>query len=487
LSLNTESVPSAASRATPERALVHRSPAAAWLPVLIAGAGVWSLPIPAALEPRAWNLLAIFVGTVVGLISRPLPLGAVALLGIVATVITGTLTIGEALSGFSNSVVWLVITAFFIASGFLKTGLGPRIAYLFLAALGKRTLGLSYGLVATDLVLAPVIPSNTARAAGVVFPILRSLAAELEARMAVGGATRAFLTLTAYQGTVVTSAMFLTAMVANPLVVELAGKLGVQISWGTWAIAAMPPGLCSLIVVPFILYRLCPPDVSETPAATELARSELARMGRVTPAEWTMLAVFVVLLLLWIAGPGMGIDATTAALVGLALLLLSGVLAWADLSGDQEAWNTAVWFATLVMMATFLNDLGLTRWFSDQVGTWLRGMSWVPAFLALSLLYFYSHYLFASNTAHVSSMYAPFLAVALAVGTPPMLAALVLAFFSNLFAGLTHYGTAPAPIFFGAGYVAMGVWWKLGAIISVVNITIWLTVGGLWWKLLGLW
>lgn len=465
----------------------RRAPAVGWLPVLAAGAAVWSLPAPAGVEPRAWHLLAIFVATVVGLISRPLPLGAVAMLGIVVTVLTGTLTIGQALSGFGNSIVWLVITAFFIASGFLKTGLGTRIAYLFLTVLGRTTLGLSYGLVATDLVLAPAIPSNTARAAGVVFPILRSLAAELEARMAAGSATRAFLTLTAYQGTVVTSAMFLTAMVANPLAAELAAKLGVEISWGTWAIAAMPPGLCSLIIVPLLIYRLCPPDVSETPAASELARSELAKMGRVTSAEWTMLAVFVVLLLLWIFGPRVGIDATTAALVGLALLLLTGVLAWADLSGDQEAWNTAVWFATLVMMATFLNDLGLIPWFSDQVGARLLGVSWVPAFLALSLTYFYSHYLFASNTAHVSAMYAPFLAVALAVGTPPMLAALVLAFFSNLFASLTHYGTAPAPIFFGAGYVAMGVWWKIGAVVSVVNIAIWLTVGGLWWKLLGLW
>ena len=52
---------------------------------------------------------------------------------------------------------------------------------------------------------------------------------------------------------------------------------------------------------------------------------------------------------------------------------------------------------------------------------------------------------------------------------------------------MTHYGTAPAPILFGSGNVPIGTWWKLGALISVVNITIWLGVGSLWWNLLGLW
>ena len=105
----------------------------------------------------------------------------------------------------------------------------------------------------------------------------------------------------------------------------------------------------------------------------------------------------------------------------------------------------------------------------------------------LSLTYFYTHYFFASITAHTSAMYAPFLAVALGLGAPPLLAALVLGFFSSLFGGLTHYGTAPAPIFFGSGYVSLGTWWRVGAIVSLVEIAIWLGIGGAWWRVLGLW
>ena len=198
--------------------------------------------------------------------------------------------------------------------------------------------------------------------------------------------------------------------------------------------------------------------------------------------------VFLALLGTWLFGqPALGIDNATATLAALGLFLLTGVLRWEDVTSHREAWNTFVWFATLLMMATFLGELGITAWFTRQVSTVIGHTGWVAGFLALSLIYFYSHYFFASVTAHVSAMYAPFLAVALALGTPPLLAALVLGFFSALFSSLTHYGIAPAPIFFGTGYVSLELWWKVGAILAGVNIVIWLGLGGLWWKLLGYW
>jgi DASS family divalent anion:Na+ symporter len=137
---------------------------------------VWFVPAPEGVDPKAIHLMAIFIATIVGIILKPLPMGAVAAIGICATAATGTLTINQALTGFGNRVIWLIVLAFFISRGFIKTGLGARIAYLFMAALGKNSLGLSYGLIATDLVLAPAIPSNTARSGGVIFPILRSVA-----------------------------------------------------------------------------------------------------------------------------------------------------------------------------------------------------------------------------------------------------------------------------------------------------------------------
>lgn len=457
---------------------------------LALGAAIWFVPAPEGVEPAAWHLLAIFVGTIAGIIAKPLPMGAVAIMGIAVTALTETLTIQESLSGFSNATIWLIVLAFFIARGFIKTGLGARIAYLFVARIGGRTLGLSYGLAATDLILAPAIPSNTARAGGVVYPIARSLASGYQSEPDDGTARRvgSFLILTAFQVNVVTSAMFVTAMAANPLAVELAGGVGVDISWTQWAIAAIVPGLVSLAVVPWLIYRLYAPELKETPEAPVQARSQLDAMGPMTRAEKTMLATFALLLAMWTLGDQLfDLSSTVAALIGLGVLLVGEVLTWDDVLNERSAWDTLVWFAALVMMATFLNELGLVPWFSEKMSGAVDGLGWQSALILLTLVYFASHYLFASNTAHVSAMYAAFLATAIAIGAPPLLAALVLGFISSLYGGLTHYGSGPAPVLFGSGYVPLGAWWRFGALMAVVNIVIWMGVGSVWMNLIGVW
>ncbi|MDZ7723294.1 MAG: DASS family sodium-coupled anion symporter [candidate division KSB1 bacterium] len=297
----------------------------------------------------------------------------------------------------------------------------------------------------------------------------------------------AYLIKTSFQGTMITGAMFLTGMAANPLAVNLAGDLGVDISWSLWALAAVLPGFLSLLCVPWILYKLYPPEIKETPEAAQLADKELSRMGPMSRQEYVMLFTFLLLLFLWVFGHVFSMHSATAAFVGLVILLVSGVLSWDDVLNEKGAWNTLVWFSALVMMASFLNILGLIPWFGETVGLLLTGLPWMTAFLFLSLIYFYSHYFFASSTAHVSSMYLPFLTVALSVQTPPIVAALVLAFFSNLYGSLTHYSMGPAPVMFGAGFVKMGDWWKIGGALSLVNILIWLVAGGVWWKIIGLW
>ncbi len=454
-----------------------------------AGGLVLLLPRPETIEPQGWRLLAIFVATIVGIVARALPMGAIAMVAVGVAVLTGTLELEEVLDGFSNDVVWLIVSAFLLAGTFIRTGLGRRIAYVFMSLVGNRTIGLVYSLAATDLVLAPVIPSHTARSGGVVFPIVQSLA-----RSAFGSTERedvrrtaGFLTFATYQSTVVISGMFMTSMAGNPLAVELAAQQGAHITWRLWALAALVPGLISLALVPAIVYRLYPPAIRHTPDAHLLARAELKRLGPMSREERILVGVFVGLLAGWSFGSSLGIESTASALASLGVLLLTGVLRWDQVAREREAWSTFVWFSVLIMLATELGEFGVPRWLGETFTGAVGSVSWGVGFLALSLAYFYSHYFFASNTAHISAMYAPFLAVAIALGTPPLLAAFVLAFFSNLFGCLTHYGAAVAPIFYGAGFVPVGTWWTIGGLLSVVNITIWLVVGGIWWKLLGIW
>lgn len=453
------------------------------------GAIIWFIGAPAGLDEKAWHLFAIFVATIVGLIIKPMPMGGVAILSITAVVLTGTLELQDALSGFQNTTIWLIVIAFFISRGFIKTGLGNRVAYMFVKKFGKKTLGLSYSLLVSDLLLSPAMPSNTARGGGIIFPIIRSLSQTFGSDPKDGTEKKigSFLTKTAFQGNMITSAMFMTAMAANPLAATIAGDAGVNITWTGWAIAALVPGLVSLLVIPYFIYKVYPPEIKETPAAAEMATQKLKEMGPLKKSEWSMISVFLLILGLWIFGEKIAISATTTALIGLSVLLLTSVLSWNDIKKEEGAWDTLVWFAALVMMASFLNTLGMIPWFSDLMGGTVSGMSWVWALGALALIYFYSHYFFASSTAHVSAMYAAFLAVAIAAGAPPMLTALILGFFGNLFGCITHYGSGPAPVFFGSGYVTQNKWWSIGFAISIIHILIWGLVGGIWWKVLGLW
>jgi divalent anion:Na+ symporter, DASS family len=456
--------------------------------VAAVGLAIWLVPRPEGVDPRAWRLLAIFVATIVGLVTKPVPMGAVTFLGLCVALATRTLTLPEALSGFANSTAWLIATAFFIAAGFIQTGLGERIAYILVVLFGRSTLGLGYSLVASDLVLAPIIPSNTARAGGVIYPILQSLT-----KTTVNGDTpadrqaRAFLTLAAYNGTVITSAMFLTSMVGNPLIAQLAAAQGVRISWGLWALATSVPGVASLLIVPALIYWMCARGAALSADAPDAARSALARMGPMKRSERIMATIAVVLLAAWILASTIQLDPTASALIAVGALLVTGVIGWEDVAQHREAWNTFIWFATLVMMAGFLGQLGLIKWFTGEVDRLFGHVGWVTGFSGVLLVYFYSHYFFAASTAKIGAMYAPFLAVAIALGTPPFLAALALGFCSNLCAGLTHYGTASGPILFGSGYVSIPTWWKVGLVVSFINITIWIGLGAAWWHLLKLW
>ncbi len=454
----------------------------------LVGLAVWMLPGPEGVNPKAWQLFAIFAGTIVGLILQPLPMGAVVLIALTTTTVTGVLSIQDALVGYMNPTVWLIVVAFLFARAFSKTGLGRRIAYVFIGAFGHRTLGLAYALGLADLVLAPGIPSGAARTAGVLFPVVKSLAVTYGSEPGpTAGRIGTFLMLSAYQVHAVTCAMFMTSMVANPLIVELTKKtVGVELTWTGWAVAALVPGLISFFAMPYLVMRMIKPEIRETPEAATLARTELARMGPMHREEWVVIGVFGLTFFLWVTGSWTGLEATVVAFVGLCLMLLLGAISWDDVIGEKSAWDALIWFGGLVGMAVMLSKLGLMEWFSRYVASHVTGLPWLPALGVLVLVYMYSHYFFASLAAHTTAFFVPFLTVAVAVGAPPYFAALTFAFFSSLCASLTHYGGGPSPVYWGSGYSTVAQWWRVGFAASVLYIVVWFGIGPVWWKGLGL-
>nr|WP_317429715.1 anion permease [uncultured Mitsuokella sp.] len=456
------------------------------------GAVLWFLPHPEAITPIAWHLFAVFAATIAGFILQPMPIGAVAFIGVTAGALLGVISVKTAISGYGNSTIWLIVCAFLLARAFIKSGLGSRIAYLIIKAIGKSSLTLGYAITLSDFVISPATPSSTARAGGIIYPIIRSLSSALHSEPNDGTARKfgAYIMQIEYQANAITCAMFMTAMAGNPMSVELAAKtIGVEITWSEWALAAAVPGVISLIVMPYLLYKLYPPEIHEMPHAKKMAVEALEKMGPMSYMEKVVLVVFVGALALWATSSLTHMNATGVGMLAVTVLLLTNVLTWQDVLQEKGAWNTMFWMGSLIALAGALSSSGFIKVVAGMAGSAIAsaGLSWLTAFILLALIYVYSHYAFASVSAHIGAMYAAFLAVAVAVGTPPLLAAIAFASLSNLMIPLTHYGGGAAPILYGAGYVPQGKWWQLGFIMVTVYMIIWLGIGSFWWHVIGLW
>lgn len=305
-----------------------------------------------------------------------------------------------------------------------------------------------------------------------------------------------YLSLVNYHSNPITSAMFITATAPNPMVVKLisdATGANISITWTQWAVAMLLPGIACILLMPLVIYFVQKPEITQTPNVKEFTSAKLSELDAISTHEKIMPGVFAFMLLLWANIPAMlfgsafEVDATTTAFLGLSILILTGVLTWDDVLKEKSAWDTIMWFSVLIMMATFLGKLGLVKWFSQNIEFAIghAGVSWVGAVAILTLIYLYTHYFFASTTAHITAMFAAFYGVGLTLGAPPMLYALILAATSSLMMTLTHYATGTAPVIFGSGYSTLGEWWKVGFVMSVVNLIVWIGVGLIWWKVLG--
>lgn len=458
------------------------------------------IPVPAGLAPHAWYFFAIFAGVIVGLVVEPFPGPAISLFGVtLATVLAPWVLYSPediarpgfnavnaaltwALSGFGNSTVWLIFGAFMFALGYEKTGLGRRIALLLVRAMGRRTLTLGYAVTVADTLLAPFTPSTTARSAGTIFPVIRNLPPLYDSKPNDPSARKigSYLMWTALAATCINSSMFLTAMAPNLLAVEIVKKTAkLDISWMDWLTAFAPVGVILLVSLPLLVYVLYPPTIKEGSEVPAWADEELRTMGGLSRREIILAVLVLLALAMWIFG-GDFVNATTAALIVVSLMVLTGIVSWDDILSNKQAWSTLVWFATLIALADGLNRTGFVTWFAQSVSAHMGGFSPTIAMVVLVCVYFFSHYLFASITAHTTAMLPVMLAVGGAIPGMPMQAlAQMLVLSGGIMSVLTPYAGGPNPVYYGSGYLPTKDFWLLGAIFGAIFFGLWLAIGTL--------
>lgn len=463
------------------------------------------LPPPPGLEPHAWRYFAIFAGVVAGLVFEPLPGGAIGLIGVALVAVLSRAVlfsptelaqpnfraeqaaVNWALSGFANSTVWLIFSAFMFALGYDRTGLGRRLALMLVRRMGGHTLTLGYAVALADLLLAPFTPSNTARSGGTIYPVIRNLPALYGSRPHDPSARRlgSYVMWVAIAATCVTSSMFLTGLATNLLALELVRKTaGLTLEWTAWLVAFLPVGVILLGLVPLLTWWLYPPEVRASHEVPAWAAGELAKLGGVSRREVILTALVLGALGLWVFGGGV-VHPTVVALSVLGVMLLVGIVTWDDVLGHRSAWATLAWFATLVALADGLNRVGFIGWFAHAAAEPLMKVSPSVAGIGLLLVFYFSHYLFASTTAHATALLPVMLVVGRAVpGVDLPQFALQLCLTLGLMGILSPYATGPSPIYYGSGYLPARDYWRLGAIFGVIFLLVFLLVGLPWMRLI---
>jgi DASS family divalent anion:Na+ symporter len=443
--------------------------------------GIWFSPVPEGLVPAAWHLFALFVAAIVSVVIGAFPILTSSVLALAAAVLTGTLAPAKAYSGFANATILLIVVAFLVARAVVKCGLGERLGHLVVSAFGRSTLGLGYSVFLVDGVIAPAFPSNTARS-GVLYPLVLSVAEAAGAKPGEVGRQRlgSFLMFSGIASLTVSSALWFTAMAANPLGAEIARGYGLEIGFGSWLVASSIPTLAAMALLPFILYKVVSPEVTATPEAPRAARRALAELGPLRPHEKIVAATFAGMVGLWAAAATIGLDSTAVAFLGLGVLLATGVLTLGDIAKEGDVLATFIWFAVLFTLSGQLNELGFMGYLGERLAGALGGLPAAAAGVVLVVAYVLLHYLFVSQTAHLLALFGVFLDVGVKLGVPVAILAFLLLFATNFFSANTPQGSSANLLFAGSGYLSQGQLYRLGALTTAFNLVLYLVVGIPW-------
>lgn len=443
--------------------------------------GIWFAPVPAGLTAPAWHLFAIFLAAIVAVLVGAFPLLTSTMLAVAAVVLTGTITPAQAFAGFANASVLLVVVAFIVAQAVVKSGLGRRISLFMVSRFGGSSLGLAYSLVLTDAVIAPAFPSNTARG-GVLFPVVLSVAQGADSRPddEQGRRLGGYLMYCSMASLAVSSALWMTATSANPIGVQIARDLGIRIDFGVWLLTASVPALTAIVLLPLVLLKLFPPGVNATPDAPAAARAALASMGSLSRDETITAVAFALMVAGWIFADPLKLNVTSIAFAGLGVLLMTDVLTLDDIARQGDTLTTFLWLAVLFALSGQLNELGFMGYVGQRLAGGLSGLSWPVLYVTLVVLYVAIHYLFVSQTSQVLALLAVFLDVGIRGGVPAPLMAFALLFASSYFSVITPQGGSQNVIFVGSGYLTQRELYRLGFLVTLFFLTVFLTVGTAW-------
>lgn len=440
------------------------------------------LPIPKELTHETWCFLGIFLVVISGLILEPIPSALIGLIGVFSIAMLGLMgktpdeNIQWALSGFSNSIVWLIVTICMFAVGYQKTGLGKRLSLFLIKYLGKSSLGLGYTIAFADLILTPVIPSNTARSGGIIYPIVINIptlcnSSPTYKRRKIG----AYITWVSISTTCISSAIFLMVLTPYMLMISSASNtMDITISLDAWLHVSLFLLFPLFLLTPFLVYVIYPPERKNVPEASYWALNELQKIGKISFKEIIMGVFTLLIVCVWFFAKRFDISIISILTLILGMMIVMRIISWDDIIGNKSLWNIYIWFATLITLASGFQTKEIIQWLVNHVEVFLITLSPQMVMILLLIVFFVLHYFFASLIAHISLLFSPFLLIASKFVTSDQLNMFIIFLCSSigLMGILTPYSMGPSAIWYAKGYVTPKEWWCLGALFGLIFISV---------------
>jgi anion transporter len=399
---------------------------------------IWSIPTPIGLAYNAKMALGIFTFALILWVSGGLPNYVTSLIVMVLLPVTGAWSETSTLGVFGYEVIWLMVAAFIIASGMEKSGLARRLALFLITKLGKSTNRVLVVLMATNFLIAFVVPSTTARAV-MLLPIVILIMEVFQ----VGNESKndqnfgKLLSLQGIQANNLSTAAIVTATSSQILAVSFIKDLtGSDISWLRWFMAAAPITMATLVASFFIGKLMFPIKNQEASVARLQSLDEQYRsLGKMSGVEKKALIIFLITILLWATDElhvqmfGFEISLVVVAIVSAAIFLMPhfGILDWKE---AKIPWNLMIFSCGAYAAGLALDDTGVASWALSSIFGKLgvNTMGFFATYAVIMFIASFSHFVFTSKTVRTIILIPAIISIANVAGFDPVALALPASF-----------------------------------------------------------
>jgi len=441
------------------------------------------------LPPEGKYPLVIFFWCIVLWIVRPIPEYLTSILGVAVLLVIGLNPAKDLLSGFAGTTWWMVTFANFLGACIIATGLGRRIAFFLLNKVGNSFLRVLYATTMTNNILAPFTPSNTARGA-IMYGVTEGINDAMGFKRGEKKGDHTITLANMFINTTNTN-MFLTAMGGNAIFVSLITSFtNRSLTWNDWFMAAFVPMLPAVLILPYIVYKLFPPDLKGITLKKEIFAEKLAALGPMTRAEKATLVIMLLTLLMWATELVHGIDSATVSFFMAIALLFPGIGAvkWKDIE-SKIPWDTLIWLGFAMSLAGVVNGTKGFQWLVDQgvaAAPWMQNLNFVGFMVVVLVVVTFAHILFSGMNAMGMIVVPVALSLAAANGFDPYAAGLATALCVSTAAFFLPFNSAPNLLFYGSGRYDTYDHLKGAVPLAFVCIACLLFGLFVWWPLIGL-